>query len=329
MKQSELIASRSTRWLRWDKCYGMVKAKDFTAVPEIPRLYREICYDYMLAKSRNYSLHLQQELQVKINQGHQLLYREKSDGLNAFARLMAFEFPATLRHFRISSILCFLLFFGGMALFAGITYFHDSFIYYFVSPSQVASMETMYDPTGPIQTAERGSEDDFRMFGVYILNNISIAFRTFIYGLLLGLGSLYFVGYNAAVIGCVTGYLMQLGFGVTFFPFVITHGSFELTAIVIAGVAGLNLGFSVVSPGPYTRVEALKQTANKCLVLMYGATVFLLLAAFIEAFWSSADYISNVTKYTVGGLCWLFVILYLLFAGRHYKLPSAGRHYEP
>ena len=317
MKQSEFIASRSTRWLKWDKCYKQVKGKEYSTIPELPRLYREICYDYMLAKSRNYSLHLQQELQIKINQGHQLLYREKSDGFNAFMKLMVLEFPATLRHFKRTTLLCFVFFFGAMALFAGITYFDDAFIYYFVAPGQVASMEMMYDPSGPVQSMERHSDDDFRMFGVYVLNNISIAFRTFIYGLLLGLGSLYFLSFNAAVLGCVTGYLVQIGFSETFFPFVVTHGAFELTAIVIAGIAGLNLGFSVVAPGPYERIDALKFTANKCLVLMYGTTVFLLIGSFIEAFWSSADYIGDTVKYTVGGICWLLVLLYLFFAG-HY-----------
>jgi hypothetical protein len=41
----------------------------------------------------------------------------------------------------------------------------------------------------------------------------------------------------------------------------------------------------------------------------------LVVAAFIEAFWSSAS-VSNTVKYAAAGVLWLSVALYLGFAGR-------------
>ena len=52
--------------------------------------------------------------------------------------------------------------------------------------------------------------------------------------------------------------------------------------------------------------------------VMYGAFGLLLLAAFVEAFWSPRQFDPTV-KYTVGAISWALLYLYLLFAGR-------GRH---
>ena len=44
------------------------------------------------------------------------------------------------------------------------------------------------------------------------------------------------------------------------------------------------------------------------LPLIVGAFLMLVLAAFIEAFWSPRD-IANEIKYSVGSACWAFVLI--------------------
>jgi uncharacterized membrane protein SpoIIM required for sporulation len=156
------------------------------------------------------------------------------------------------------------------------------------------------------------------MFGFYIYNNISVGFRTFAGGIAAGIGTLLLLLFNGVVIGGVAGHLTRLGYHDTFWPFVAGHGSFELTAIVICGAAGLVIGHAVIAPGQLPRVQALKQSALRAVALVMGAAFMLLLAAFIEAFWSSSPAAREV-KYTMAGVLWLVVILYLTFAGR-------GRH---
>ena len=48
------------------------------------------------------------------------------------------------------------------------------------------------------------------------------------------------------------------------------------------------------------------------------------LAAFIEAFWSSRELAPQI-KYGVGAACWALLALYLLFSGRH-RRRQGGRH---
>ena len=86
--------------------------------------------------------------------------------------------------------------------------------------------------------------------------------------------------------------------------------------IVLAGAAGLRLGWSWIAPGRRTRLESLRHAARHAVVLMYGVIALLLVAAAIEAFWSSARWIAPEVKYGVGIACWLMVFAYLGLQGR-------------
>ena len=132
-------------------------------------------------------------------------------------------------------------------------------------------------------------------------------------------GSLFFLFFNGLMIGAVAGHLTQIGSGQTFWSFVIGHGAFELTAITLAGAAGLKLGWALLAPGRWPRSEALRLAARQSVQLVAGAILLLLLAAFVEAYWSSMTSIGSTIKFAVGGGLWLLLASYFALAGR-------GRH---
>jgi Integral membrane protein DUF95. len=72
----------------------------------------------------------------------------------------------------------------------------------------------------------------------------------------------------------------------------------------------------VLSPGNQTRLAALRAAAQVSIRLVYGVVGMLLIAAFIEAFWSSSQALSPGVKYSVGGLLWLGVSAYFIYSGR-------------
>ena len=49
------------------------------------------------------------------------------------------------------------------------------------------------------------------MFGFYIMNNIGIAFQCYATGILLGIGSVYFIAMNGAFGGAIAGYVASAG----------------------------------------------------------------------------------------------------------------------
>ncbi|WP_295441484.1 stage II sporulation protein M [uncultured Thiodictyon sp.] len=282
-----------------------------------PALYRRLCAQYALARTRRYAPGLIAELHDLVRRGHPCLYRRRFAWLAPTLGFMAAVFPRTLRrHARVCALAAALFFLPALAM--GLACGQDGeVVYSLMDASQVAELESMYDPgtRKPGRRADRQADTDFQMFGFYVMNNIGIGFRTFGAGLLLGLGSLLILVFNGLNIGAAAGHLTRLGFGSTFWPFVSSHSPFELTAITICGAAGLLLGRALLAPGHLTRLGALRANARDAVVLAGGAALMLLLAAVVEAFWSAGGAPAGV-KYLVGTIGWVAVALYFALAGR-------------
>lgn len=287
---------------------------------DLPLLYRRACHQLAIAKHRRYSSQLITRLNQLVLKGHHRLYQYSPRFQTRWLRFFVYDFPRSIRSnikyiWASVALFCLPLLILGFAC-----YLNGDLIYSAIAPEFVAQFEQMYSEDAEKFGRERASDTDWLMFGHYIKNNIGIAFRTFAGGILFGVGSIFFLIYNGLFIGAIGGYVAHIGHGQTFFPFVIGHGAFELTAIVFSGAAGLKLGFSLVDPGEYRRLVALKLAAKEAIVIVYGATLMLIVAAFLEAFWSASSSVPINAKYAVGAIFWLFVIWYCAFSGR------AGRY---
>jgi uncharacterized membrane protein SpoIIM required for sporulation len=181
---------------------------------------------------------------------------------------------------------------------------------------QTAGFEQMYSPSSDSIGRIRDADTDWIMFGFYVRHNTSLAFQCYAGGLLVGLLSIFSLAYNGTAMGAVAGYLTERGLGDTFWSFVATHSAFELTAIVLAGGAGLRLGVSLLAPGRRSRLQSLVTAARESVDIIFGVALMLLIAAAIEAFWSSAPWLPHALKYSVAALCWLAVLTWLTRGGR-------------
>jgi uncharacterized membrane protein SpoIIM required for sporulation len=164
-------------------------------------------------------------------------------------------------------------------------------------------------------TDRRDPGAESTMAAFYVYNNVGIAFRCFATGILFGLGSVFFLAYNGLLIGAVAGLVTAAGHGRNLLTFMVSHGAFELTAIVISGAAGLVMGYALVDAGSLTRWASLRARAGDLFRMIMGAALLLLLAAAVEGYWSPAP-IPPAVKLGVAPLLYALVVGYLLFAGR-------------
>jgi uncharacterized membrane protein SpoIIM required for sporulation len=318
MKQQTFEAQSREHWDRLDRVLSDSKAE---SIDILPQLYRQVCHDLALAKQRRYTPGLIDFLNRLVMRGHHRLYQKAGRYQYHWINFIVAGFPQAVRRNAIFVYLSLCLFVLPGIVVGVLCFLDEEIVYSAMSYPQVQAMESLYDPEGDKIGRERQSDTDLMMFGFYIKNNIGIGFRTFAGGVFFCLGSIFFLVYNGIVIGAVAGHLTQLGFAHTFYPFVIGHGSFELTAIVFSGAAGLKLGYSLINPGQHPRVQALKIAAKEAVRIMAGAALMLVVAAFLEAFWSSSTTYPEAVKYGVGAVLWLAVLLYFLFSGRR---PSHG-----
>jgi uncharacterized membrane protein SpoIIM required for sporulation len=312
-------------WLELELLLNQVaapaRAKAVSAAPvsgaRVALLYRRACEHLALSRARAYPAYLVDRLERLTADAHQLIYHRREAGAARLKRLIAAEFPAAVRAHSSYVALATAVFIVPTILVALVVYWRPELILSVVSAETAASFEDMYSPGAESIGRIRTASTDWAMFGFYIRNNIGVAFQCFAGGLFTGLGTLFFLAYNGVFSGALAGYLVQRGLSPTFFSFVATHSAFELTAIVLSGAAGLRIGHALIAPGRMRRREALVRAAEDTATLLYGITVMLVVAAGVEAFWSSASWIPPGVKYAVAAACWTAVILYFTRQGRH------------
>lgn len=301
------------------RIHGLDKRKDQPPIAgeRVAALYRRCCEQLALAQARAYPAYLIDRLGRLTADAHQVIYHRNELGVGKLRRLVAVTFPQTVRRHAGYVWLSLAVFAIPLFLFAGLVYARPELILSVANAFTVAEYEKMYSPDAESIGRLRTANTDWQMFGFYIRHNITIAFQCFASGLFAGVGTLFFLAFNAVQIGAVMGFLTERGLGGMFYSFVATHGAFELTAIVLSGAAGLRIGHALIAPGPYTRTHALVIAAKDAVVIIYGVAVLLLIAAAVEAFWSSAAWIPLMPKYAVAAACWIAVLLYLTRQGRH------------
>lgn len=280
----------------------------------IPERYRRLCQHLALARRRGYSPQLVERLQQLMQRGHNLLYRTPPPRWQRAVEFLIADFPQLVRNQAAAMwVACALFVLPLVGIFVLLQY-QPELIHLLLDPRQITQMEKMYDPAA--DRLGRDSGTDWAMFGHYIMNNISIGLRTFASGLLAGIGTVLVLLFNGITIGAVAGHLQQVGFGDPFWRFVVGHAPFELTAIIIAGGAGLQLGLKLLAPGRKRRIDALVEGGIIGARLCLGVAFMLLVAAFIEAFWSSTAAVPAWGKYSVSAVLWALVLLWLGRGGR-------------
>ncbi len=321
--QDDFIAGRRASWNELDAL--LMQDKELcklapTSISRAASLYRVLCADLMYARGAGYTNDLTGYLDGLAARAHNALYGARPWRLPAAWRLVAHEFPRTLRRrwkfFAIANLLFILPLLAGLFGSMESTEFAEKVL----PPEQLAMMAEMYADGFD----GRAEGVDATMAGFYVYNNVGIAFRCFATGVLFGLGSLFFLVYNGLVIGTTTGHVIISGGGANILTFMCGHGVFELTAIVISGGAGLQMGYALVETKGRTRLGSLRSQAPELAHLILGAAAMLVIAAGIEAFWSPSG-LPPLVKWIAAGVFAVLVLLWISLGGRESKPDERDR----
>ena len=321
IKKYEALWDHFEAWLDYNELSRWAKnsKKNPVSKPEpldLPHAYRKICHHFALANSRLYSPALVERLNKLVIRGHHKLYSSPSHFLRDIMAFFAGGFPALIRQeWKVVSLAAALFYLPFITIII-ILQFNPDLIYSIMDGEQIRSLEQMYDPDLRDNLGrERESATDLYMFGFYIKHNIGIDFQMFAGGMLFGIGAIFFLLFNGIYLGAAFGHMTYIGYYDTFWGFVVGHGAFELQAAFLSGAAGLKLAEALIMPGRKSRGRALIDNGKIAIQIMYGVVVFSIIAAFLEAFWSSTV-MPVMIKYVVAAMLWALVAFYLFFVGR-------------
>jgi uncharacterized membrane protein SpoIIM required for sporulation len=156
----------------------------------------------------------------------------------------------------------------------------------------------------------------FQMSLAITMNNIMVAFLTFIAGAFFAVGTIVQLLRNGVMLGVFQYFFYDQGIFQESFLTIWIHGAIEISSIVIAGGAGLVMGSGLLFPGTLSRLQAFKSSARDGLKIMLGTVPLFVMAGFIEGYLTRHTELPDAIRLLFIILCFAFVLWYYVIYPR-------------
>jgi uncharacterized membrane protein SpoIIM required for sporulation len=264
-------------------------------------LYRRTAADLAYARLRGAEPALVAHLNDLVTRAHGLLYAERGPGGSRLRRFVASGFPALVRARRAYILLAAALFLAGGLIGAGIVAANPDNLR-ILAPAQAQ------DPRYYARVEEQQMPENIKS-AMYMTHNTQVAIVAFAIGMLGGFPTLYVLFANGLPIGALAVSQARAGYAGAFWAFIFPHGFVELTAIFIAGGAGMLVGKALVAPGELSRRDALVVAGRDAARLLVGVAGLLVVAGIIEGSLSPSR-LPREAKITFGFLTLVGLVAY-------------------
>ena len=317
MKETSFIEQNKKKWQRFQQ----LAANDAGDPEELADLYSDITDDLSYAQTfynrRTVRVYLNQ-----IAQGiHNLVHKERSDSFRKFFTVWKTSLPLEIYRSRKSLLFALFVFLFWAIVGAVTTHTNPDFPRLIMGDGYVEMTLKNIAKGDPLGVYH--DDNQWAMFFQITMNNIKVAFYTFIFGVFFTIGTHIFIFNNAIMLGSFQYFFQLKGLLLTSFLGIWIHGAFEISSIVIAGGAGITLGNGLLFPGSYTRLQGLQLSAKRGLKIMMSLVPFLIMAGFLESFVThNYQSLTEWSKWTIilcsFGLIIFYYIIYPIIVARKY-----------
>jgi uncharacterized membrane protein SpoIIM required for sporulation len=272
-------------------------------------LYQRVSAHLSHARSAYRDPSLTMRLTTLVTQASGVIYRGRSRPGSAIAEFFAWRFPAAVYQsgrFIAASAALLLVPALVMGFWLGTS----------DAARDVAAPDAVREAYVNTDFESYYSSDSATNFATRVtVNNIQVALMAFASGVLAGIPTVYLLIYNGIFVGKAAGLFANAGQLDRFFGLILPHGLLELTAVVIAGAAGLRVGWAVIAPGDRSRSEALGTEARRAVLIALGLMVPFVVAGFIEGFVTGRG-VPTALRIAIGVAAELAFVLWIVVQGR-------------
>jgi uncharacterized membrane protein SpoIIM required for sporulation len=267
----------------WDALEGAVHrsyrgSRAGAEITEMIRLYLRASSHLAEVQSRYHDPGLVDYLNGLVARAHAAIYGTEARSLRAAVALFGDRYRRALRRTATPILVVAAVLFG-TTLATGLWVATSPEARVGLLPP--AARDALERDDGSRSSIDLGSPE---MSAFIFQNNVRVAFLAFALGITFGIGTAFVIVQNAALIGVLAGAAQAAGKADVFWALVLPHGILELSAICIAGGAGLRIGWSLVDPGDRYRLSALAEEARDAVLVVIGVIPAFLIAALIEGF---------------------------------------------
>ena len=296
----QFVLARRASWQRLEELVERAQNSRLGAlsddeIHELGTLYRRASADLARAQTRYATTLAGSELVRSLNalvlRAHAQVYSAppaQDSPLASLWQFLIYGFPAAFRrHWRAISVAALLLFLPGFGSYFAV-WTNPQNTQLFVPQEVVREVESRAKKklvtgwggntnySGVVKSPEISSQ--------ITVNNVRVSFIAVALGITAGIGTALVLISNGLLIGALAGVATNSNVDFLFWSVILPHGVIELTAISIAGGAGLVLARAIYAPGEISRREALKLAGTQAAQLVLGVAAMLVIAGLIEGF---------------------------------------------
>ena len=305
MLESVFIKQNISKWHQYEDVLTFGGEQTPT---EISEMYLDLSSDLAFAQSHYPNAEITSYLNDLTLKLHNVVYKEKHENWRRIITFWTREVPEIIWRERRSLLISLIVFLVSVAIGAFSTMHDDNFVRLIMGDEYVDMTIENINKGKPMDVYANDLET--ASFAGIMFNNVRVSFLAFAFGIFTSLAVGYFLFSNGVMIGSFFAFLYSQGVFAQSWPTVMLHGTLELSAIVIAGGAGIAFGNGWLFPGSYSRLTSLKLSAKRGLKIIIGTIPVFVLAAFIEGFFSRHFEWPLTLKYLIIGVSALFVIFY-------------------
>jgi uncharacterized membrane protein SpoIIM required for sporulation len=269
---------------KWRGAEIVVETADDAAATELADTYIDVTSDLSYAQTHYPESKITRYLNNLASALHNEIYRSHR---YRWSRLLTFwtdDVPRTMWEARRELLLSFVVF--AASVFVGfLSQLLDPEFCRIILGDSYVDMTLQNIANGEPMAVYNGDEED-EMFGYITLNNVRVSFVTFVLGVFTSLGTGFVLFQNGVMLGSFQTFFAQHGLLGQSVLAVWLHGTLEISAIVIAGAAGIAMGNGWLFPGTYPRLTSFRRGARRGLRIVVGTVPVFIVAGFIESFFT-------------------------------------------
>lgn len=213
---------------------------------------------------------------------HQSIYKNKKAESRHFIEFWKSELPGLFFTYRKQLLYAFIFFFLSSMIGALSAKYDDTFVRLIMGDSYVNMTNENIAKGDPFGVYKQQGE--LAMFIQIASNNLYVSLLMFVSGVLFSIGPVFFILKNGIMLGSFEYYFFSKGLGIESILVIWIHGTLEISAIIIAGGAGLVLGHGLLFPKTYSRFQAFQRSAKDATKIALGILPIIVLAAILESF---------------------------------------------
>lgn len=305
MREAQFLKQNADKWKRYEQ-----ELHHFESPDTFADRFIELTDDLAFSKTFYPNSNTSKYLNGLASLFHQKIYRNKKEKPARIMSFWQFELPYLFKQYHRQLLYSFL--FLIVFVFLGVlsAKYDDSFIRLILSDGYVNMTNQNIEKGDPFGVYKRQGQAD--MFFMIAFNNIRVSFIAFVGGLFFSVGTVLLLMQNGLMLGSFEYYFFSKGLGLKSISVIFLHGTLEISAIVIAGCAGLILGNSLLFPKTYSRSVSLLKGGKDGVKIVLGLVPVFIMAAFLESFVTRYTEMPGWISSSILALSLVFIIWYFI-----------------